>query len=168
MRPLYLILKTEAIVVITSLTTWLLFRLPEIVFAAEGPPGPSSSPTTDMTMATIKMLASLILIIGLILCVFYFLKRFRGIGRMAVSGPQIRLVGSLSLAPKRSVAVVEVEGQWLVLGVGTENITLLSTLEPEKRNARDIATDPQTVGGFKALFQRKKALFQGEKHREDN
>jgi flagellar protein FliO/FliZ len=121
-----------------------------------------------MTIATIKMLASLILIIGLILCVFYFLKRFRGIGRMAVSGPRIRLIGSLTLAPKRSVAVVEVEGQWLVLGIGTESITLLSTLNPEKRDVENMAARPQTTSGFQALFQRKKGLFQGEKHREDN
>jgi flagellar protein FliO/FliZ len=83
----------------------------------------------DMGTASLKTLASLLLVIGLILCAFYVLKRSRLAPFAMHRNANMRVVGTLSLAPKRSVALVEVYDQWLVLGVGTENVTLLSKMD---------------------------------------
>ena len=42
----------------------------------------------------------------------------------------MRILGMLQLAPKRAIALVEVCDQWLIVGVGTENVTLISKIEP--------------------------------------
>jgi flagellar biosynthetic protein FliO len=112
----------------------------------------------DLGLTTLKMLGYLAVIILIILCVFYLLKRFR-LGTYALGkSPQMRLLGMLNLAPKRSVALVDVCGEWLVLGVGVEGISLLSKLEraPDGEQAH-----PGGIGessGFKALLQRNMRL----------
>ena len=78
--------------------------------------------------ATIKMIVIFILITFLIFLLVYLLKRFR-LKSLSIKGvPQIRLVNILNLAPKKSVALVEVSGEWLVLGLGAESVTLLTKL----------------------------------------
>jgi flagellar biosynthetic protein FliO len=76
-----------------------------------------------------RMIGSLILIIGIIVGAYLFMKRFRIGGVAGGGGPSMRILGTLNLAPKRAVALVEVGDQWLVLGVGTENVSLLSKME---------------------------------------
>ena len=41
----------------------------------------------------------------------------------------MRILGTLNLAPKRAVALIEVCDQWLLVGIGTENVTLISKLD---------------------------------------
>ena len=100
-----------------------------------------------------KMAGSLIFIIGLILLLVYLLKRFR-VGPLSLNrSPAFRLLGSLSLAPKRSIALIEIHNQWLVLGVGTEKITLLSRLDrPEEQDLPDNRTEPDQRS-FGSLMQ---------------
>ena len=99
------------------------------------------------------MAGSLVLIIGLILIFVYLLKRYR-IGPLSLNrSPVFRLLGSLNLAPKRSIALVEIHNQWLVLGVGTERVTLLSKMD---RPIEDTASHNQSDPGhksFKAVMQ---------------
>ena len=75
------------------------------------------------------MIGSLILIIGIIVGAYLFMKRFRIGGSASGGGLSMRILGTLNLAPKRAVALVEIGDQWLVLGVGTENVSLLSKME---------------------------------------
>jgi len=75
------------------------------------------------------MIGSLLLILGLIACLFYLFKRLRFGSFSQKNVPRMRLIGSLNLAPKRGLALVEIRDQWLLVGVGTENVTLISTLE---------------------------------------
>ena len=41
----------------------------------------------------------------------------------------MRTISTLSLGPRRSLALVEVSGQWFLVGVGSENISLISRIE---------------------------------------
>ncbi|RLB42916.1 MAG: flagellar biosynthetic protein FliO [Deltaproteobacteria bacterium] len=125
------------------------------------------SPTSDMTMATIKMLASLLLIIGLIIVVFYILKRFRGLPKLKQEGPSMRIAGSLAIAPKRSVTVVEVDDKWLVLGVGTESINLLYMTDSKSEVVHERAGQEGPAGAFQKILNKKKMLF-GESLRGDH
>jgi len=84
---------------------------------------------TEFGAESARMVGSLILIIGLIVGAYLVMKRFRLGGVTGSSGPTMRILGTLNLAPKRAVALIEIGDQWLVLGVGTENISLLSKME---------------------------------------
>lgn len=89
--------------------------------------------TAEFGNALLKMAGSLGLVIGLILLFVYLMKRFR-IGPLSLNrSPAFKLLGSLSLAPKRSIALVEIRNQWLILGVGTDRVNLLSRMDrPEE------------------------------------
>ena len=67
--------------------------------------------------------------LGLIFALVFILKRLK-LG--ALSGnrfPPMRLLGHLSLAPKRGIALVEVCDQWFVIGIGAENVNLISKVD---------------------------------------
>jgi flagellar protein FliO/FliZ len=108
---------------------------------------------TDIGSTVLKMLGSLILILAMIFGLFYFLKKARG-GTFAFAKNPLRLVSLLNLGPRRSVALVEVNQQWLVLGVTADRITLLDKMpQPPQSPAGDRAAS----GGFQALL--KQSLF---------
>lgn len=87
--------------------------------------------------ALLKMAGSLMLILGLMLCLFYALKRLRPRSFHLGNYPEIRLIGTLNLAPKRTIALVELCDQWLVVGVGTESVNLIAKMDrpPEGTDA---------------------------------
>lgn len=113
----------------------------------------------DFGMASIKMAGSLILILGLILGLFYVIKRLRLNASPMNHYPQMRIVGTLNLAPKRALALIEICDQWLVVGVGAENVTLISQFDrPE--DMEDARKADGSNGRFQALLQKKAFLYQ--------
>jgi flagellar biogenesis protein FliO len=107
----------------------------------------------EMTTATLKMLGSLILVIGLIVTLFYLARKVRwrvaGPGRIA----RMQLVETLTIAPRRWVALVEVRDQWLILGVGPEEVRFLSQLQ-RPSEAETLENPPSTHDGFPSLLKR--------------
>jgi flagellar biosynthetic protein FliO len=96
-----------------------------------------------MGMLSLKMFLSLILMLGLIFALFFILKRLK-LGSLSGNRlPAMRLLGTLSLAPKRGIALVEVCDQWLVIGIGTENVNLISKVDrPEGSSLCDTGMAP--------------------------
>jgi len=97
----------------------------------------------DLGIASLKMFGSLILVLGLIILILFLLKKLR-ISPLANNRiPVMRIIGTLNLAPKRAVALIEVCDQWLLVGIGTENVTLISKFDQpcdvENMNIRDTA-----------------------------
>lgn len=85
--------------------------------------------TDGMGMLSIKMFLSLFLMLGLIFAFFFILKRLK-IGPLAGNRPALmKLLGTLSLAPKRGIALVEVCEQWFVVGIGSESVSLISKVD---------------------------------------
>ena len=90
------------------------------------------------------MIISLIVILGLIIFLFFLLKRLRLSPVYGNRVPVMRILGTLSLAPKRAIALVEIMDQWLIVGIGTENVTLISRLErPLEVDTPDTGTQEQ-------------------------
>lgn len=116
----------------------------------------SISPTANMTAATIKMLASLALILGIIIFVFYLLRRFKGLSKIAQGGPRLRVATSIAIAPKRSVTVIEIEGKWLVLGVGTESINLLYAFDSRTSTTDQNSTSCGPTSSFQRILNKRK------------
>ncbi|OPX35376.1 MAG: hypothetical protein B1H11_09240 [Desulfobacteraceae bacterium 4484_190.1] len=85
----------------------------------------------------LKMVGTLAFILIIILFIYIILKRLRLKSLSLKKYPEIRLIGTLYLAPKRSIALIEVCGEWLVVGVGTESVSLLTKL-PHPPESLDI------------------------------
>lgn len=113
-------------------------------------------PQGNMGMASLKMGAALLLVIGVIFGLYYLSKRIRDSRFSLNKYSTMRVIGSLSLAPKRSIALVEVCGEWLVLGIGMESVTLLRRIEaPPVNDNETMSTTGGTVGSFQSLLRRK-------------
>jgi len=112
-------------------------------------------PQGSMGMASLKMAAALFIVIGMILGLYYLSKKLRDGRFLLKRSPSMRVIGSLSLAPKRSVALVEVCGEWLVLGIGTESITLLRRFEEPPANPTEVmAAGSEGSNTFQTLLRR--------------
>jgi flagellar biogenesis protein FliO len=91
---------------------------------------------TDFDIITIKMITSLIIIVTFIILLFFLLRRIRLSPLSDGKLPDMRVLGTLNLAPKRAIALVEICEQWLIVGIGTENVSLISKIDtPPKSNA---------------------------------
>ncbi|MGD8385802.1 MAG: flagellar biosynthetic protein FliO [Desulfobacteraceae bacterium] len=112
----------------------------------------------DLATGAVKTAGSLFLVLGLIVCLFYVIKRMRFGAPSAAGAARMRLLGTLHLAPKRSVALVEIRDQWLVLGLGTESVTLLSSMTRPEEVERP---DPEKASGATSF----RALLRGRMHR---
>lgn len=106
----------------------------------------------DLAASAVKTAGALILILGVIVCLFYLLKKAR-IGPASAGGlSRMRVLSSLSIAPKRSIALVEIRDEWLVVGVGTDSVTLLTRMDrPEEAPAAETSGTPASQS-FRTLL----------------
>lgn len=90
--------------------------------------------STDPSLfsAGLRMLWGLLVVLGIIL-IIYGLMRKRLSFIQSNKKSRIQIIEIRHLMPKKSLCLVEVGGQEFLLGVGSENITLLSTI---KKNAK--------------------------------
>ena len=100
--------------------TILLFLIATPAWADSGSP--------DLLPASLKVFGSLAVVLGIVL-VLYVLAR-KGMGGLlpAAKSGAIRIVETRHLGAKKSLCLVEVRGEELLLGVGGERIELLSRL----------------------------------------
>jgi len=89
-----------------------------------------AAPGTATSMLTV--LLSLALILGGFVAVAWFARRY--LPGMGAQGA-VKVVGTTPVGTRERVVVVEVDGTWLLLGVGGGNVRLLHTLpKPEDSN----------------------------------
>lgn len=122
----------------------------------------------DLYPAAVKTFSILFIILAVILTAFYVLKRFwpRGLEFMG-SAQWIKVIAATSIAPKKMVALVEVAGEILVLGLTGDQITMLTKVTDGKMvhrlkesQAKKIASSP-FYRNFKSLIHR--CVYEGEK-----
>lgn len=79
----------------------------------------------DAAASVLTVLLSLVLILAGFVAVAWFARRYLpGLGAQGV----VRLVATTAVGPRERVVVVEVDGTWLVLGVGGGNVRLLHSV----------------------------------------
>ena len=115
---------------------------------------------------SLKMVATLTFILIIILFLYIILKRLRLKSLSIKKYPQIRLIGTLYVAPKRSIALIEVCGEWLVVGVGTESVTLLTKLPhpPESVDINGTSENPST--SFSDMLRNSLSRERGQKKKQ--
>jgi flagellar protein FliO/FliZ len=156
--------KSTFFMIMASLFVAMAFFLATAAaaFAVGAPFGDQPTGKEEMTAAALKMLGSLILVIGLIVTLFYLARKLRwrasGPGRTA----RMQLIETLTVAPKRWVALVEIRDQWLILGVGPEEVRLLSQLQ-RPVESETMERRPGTHDGFRSILNRNmiKGLISG-------
>jgi flagellar protein FliO/FliZ len=130
-----------------------LLAIAPAAFADGAPLGDSPAGKEEMTTAALKMLGSLILVIGLIVTLFYLARKVRwrvaGHGRTA----RMQLIETLTIAPRRWVALVEIRDQWLILGVGPEEVRLLTQVQ-RPVESETMERRPGTHDGFQSILKR--------------
>jgi flagellar protein FliO/FliZ len=142
---------------------------PAVACAAAGKSGEGES----MTAAVFQMMASLALVLGIIYLIYYVFNRwFKGIGMGKMRSGHIRVVETRYLAPKRSLMIVEVGGEYLLLGSGSEGMQLIKKLENgDEFGAHDAASTPRLSPEvfrktFDDLLEKMRGGFPGLKRNE--
>ncbi len=85
----------------------------------------------DAISTTLQMLTALAIVLGGLLVVFYLMKRFLRRDSGGPGNPLIRVVASQYIGVKKNIALVEVPGTVLVLGISNDNISLLTKIEDQ-------------------------------------
>ncbi len=105
-----------------SLSICILPLLVTQVKAAEYP--------EDEFSAIVRVIWALLIVLAIILILYAFLKK-----RFSLVNPKstksIRVLEIQPLMPKKSLCLVEVKGKEYLLGIGTEDITLLASLNQD-------------------------------------
>jgi flagellar biogenesis protein FliO len=85
--------------------------------------------TPDMLATTLKMLAALALVLAGLGVFFYFSKRVLRKDIGAPGGKMIRVLASQYIGLKKNIALVEVPGAILVVGIAGDTIRLLTQID---------------------------------------
>jgi len=110
---------------------------------------------TDIGITSFELAMSLFIILGLMLFFFFILKRMKT-GTIYNKFPALKNLATLSLAPKRSIALVEVCDQWILVGIGTDNVTLISKVDKPSDYKKE---EPQDENKFNSLLEKASLLF---------
>ena len=110
----------------------------------KGGEGGLSNNSPDITASIFKMVLALGIVLSLLFAaVFLFKKFFGGKIGLAGKGQQIRVITSTYLGPKKSIAVVDVSGERIVVGVTPTHITMLTRLRNDDE-FKDILNERMT------------------------
>ena len=92
------------------------------------PSGPAASaPAWDFGLAALKMAGGLFLVLGLLFLLLFLLKRYgHKAGLTSQLSSDLKLVGQMTLGPRKSVVVVRYLNKDMVLGVTDSSISLLT------------------------------------------
>ena len=84
-----------------------------------------------------RMVVMLSLVLALIFVIFFLFKKFVLKNTLFGGGEKIiKVLSTGYLAPKKNIALVEVAGEILVLGISNDNISLLANIDDEHRIER--------------------------------
>jgi flagellar protein FliO/FliZ len=144
------------------LFTWLVlagFGLSPAVFAADqgasphrfAAPDVASSPVPGAAGGIGHMLIGLLLVLAAVFAVAFVARRLRGAGGVGASG--IEVLAQASLGAKEKAVIVRVDGERLLLGVASGQVTLLKTLSAGVDTPPPALTGRQAAS-FAALLRR--------------
>jgi flagellar protein FliO/FliZ len=109
---------------------WLVLLSIMVPHAAYAGEQPGAASGFSLVGGFLQMFASLAIVIGVILVAYHLFNRFLKGGLVKKQVPRhIRVVESRFLAPKKSLLLVEVGGEYLLLGSTGDDITLIKQID---------------------------------------
>lgn len=121
--------------------------------------GAESTSSFSLAASLVQMFGSLSVVLGLIYLITHFSKRWMpGSGGFGRSVSNIRIVETRHLSPKKSLMLVEVAGEYLLLSNGTDGISLIKQIDMLEeievieivgdRSKRDLGAFQQKLDGL--------------------
>lgn len=95
---------------------------------AAAPAGPSAG------SSSLTMLFGLLLVLGLIVCIAWLLKR-SGLTPAMHASAAAKVVGGVNVGNRERVVVVEIADQWIVVGVAPGRVNALATMPKQESPA---------------------------------
>lgn len=91
----------------------------------------------------LKLAAALVLVVGVLLGLQWYLKRFRG-GAVSRGNGEMEIVARRGLSPKHQLLLVRVEGRRLLIGMGPEGLSTLADFTPDDPDRKNTSDDSDT------------------------
>ena len=113
-----------------------------------GTSGMMSQP--DLWGTGLKTFAMLCIVVAILILVLFLMKRFFYLKNGSGHGQFIKILSSHHLSPKQRVALIDVVGEKIVIGITPENITFLTKIE--KSEALNRIESLGTAGTPHGLF----------------
>lgn len=104
--------------------------------------------TPELMTAALKMIGVLVLIVGGLLAVNMYSKRFMNSGAGA-GQKSVQVLENTPIGIKKSVTLVKVPGAVLVLGVTNDRITLLDRMDGQNYETLAMASPSERMPSFK-------------------
>ena len=106
----------------------------------------------SLSATLFKTLGSLVIVIGLMLLLLYFIRK-AGLAKTGIQQNQlINIIDSRMVAPKKQVAVLKIGDEYIVVGITEQNINLLTTIENNAAIEQAIAASPSANGAASFSF----------------
>ena len=86
----------------------------------------------DVVSSALQMMTALGIVLGGLLVVFYLFKRYLKRDGGGGPGQLIRVIANQYIGIKKNIALVEVPGAILVIGISNDRISLLTKIEDEE------------------------------------
>ncbi len=118
----------------------------------------------DVVSTALQMLTALGIVLGGLIVVFYFMKRFIKRDTGGSKEQLIKVVASQYIGVKKNIALVEVPGSILVVGVSNDNISLLTKIEDTVVLDAIRQEGSRTAPSFSDHLQRLTARFKQAKN----
>lgn len=123
--------------VLTRLTTAAaLFCCAALAFAAPVQPTVATATSSPAAGSLLQTILALCFVLALLALLAWAMKRFGPTSHMGTV--PIKLVGALSLGGRERIMVVEVGGQWIVVGAAPGRVNALATM-PAQGTSLDAA-----------------------------
>ena len=105
--------------------------------------------TASLITSIVKVVGALILVLGLMLLSVQLMRKF-GMGNRQLShGPLIKVLDTRMIAPKKHVAVLDVAGEFIAVGITDQQVNLLTKLMDNTQ----LSEAANKVGGGSGLAQ---------------
>jgi flagellar protein FliO/FliZ len=108
----------------------------------------------ELTGAVLKMALALLLVLAILWAVQRWARRNLANGPAGIKRRLVRVLGNHYLGVKKSITIVQVPGSILVLGIGAEQISLLSRIDDPQAIARIIEEEKPAGQHFGDHLQR--------------
>ncbi len=117
-----------------------------------------------MTESYVYHMAKMLLALAIVLVVFgggaYLFKRYvfgrgRGLGRLGGPGAQVKVLSRNFIESRKNIAIVDVAGEVLVLGITPTAITFLTKLEEPEAIEAVRSSGRRSSRSFVDIFQEK-------------
>lgn len=121
--------------------------------------------TPDMMVAGLKMVAALGVVLVILLFLLFGMRKMVGRRIGVAEGKQIQVLENHFMGVKKSISLIRVPGKILVLGVTSDRIHLLDTLDEDIVQQPVISDGPKPFGSM--LLDCLKQSDSGSKKKEN-